>query len=380
MRRKILTVMIKPAGGACNLNCTYCFYKDEENNRSVGCRGVMGLETARALIEKSSAVSEAVLFLFQGGEPTLAGLDFFKGFLDIEKEYPGTRFYHSLQSNGINIDDRWADFFKDNHFLVGISLDGGPALNNIYRLDGNGNPTSKYVNSATRILERHQVEFNILAVVTAELADNANYCWNFLVGHNYMHQQYIPCMDPIGSDGSEPYHLTSEAYGAFLCRLFDLWYESMANETYVSVRTFENFMDMVMGYKAESCDMCGRCNISYVVESDGDVYPCDFYCLDRYYLGNIAKDDFTALDEKRRATGFIEESKILPSDCRSCPAYVICRGGCRRYRDAGGRYRFCGAMKTFYGYAGDRMTELGRKVKDSMHMSFSAYIARYSNK
>ncbi len=380
MRRKILTVMIKPAGGACNLDCAYCFYKDEEENRCVPERGVMSDEIARSLVEKSAQASEAVLFLFQGGEPTLAGLGFFERFIAMEKEHPETRFFHSLQTNGVAIDDKWADFFKENHFLIGISLDGGPAINNIYRLDKDGNPTYKYVNSSTRILERHQVEFNILAVVTAELADNANYAWNFLVGHNYMHQQYIPCMDPIGSDGSERYHLSSEAYARFLCRLFDLWYESMANETYVSVRTFENFMDMIMGYKPESCDMCGKCNISYVVEADGAVYPCDFYCLDKYYLGNVKDDDFAALDARRKQTGFIEESKCLPSDCRRCEAYVICRSGCRRFRDGSGRYRFCGALKTFYTYAGPRMVELGAKVKESMHMSFSSYIAGYSNR
>lgn len=364
MKRKNSMVMVKPASSLCNLRCTYCFYHDEAANRAEAEKGIMKEETVRNLILRFAAVSERVSFMFQGGEPTLAGLDFFRRFLALEKELaPDVEFYHAFQTNGMLLDESWADFFRENGILVGISFDGGTRIHDEYRVDPAGEGSARRVLETIALLERKKVEFNVLVVVTRLLAENVDYVWRFLLRHGIFYHQYIPCMDRLGGEKSS-YSLDEASYAGFLMRLFDLWYDAVRHGMYVSVRLFDNELMMLDGSMPESCELCGRCSIEYVAEADGTIYPCDFFSLDEWALGNINTDDVSLIDENRSRLGFVERSLEGREVCRGCPAYVICRGGCERYR-TGGRYVFCEAMKRYYDYAAGRLAEVRAVLRKS---------------
>ena len=186
-------------------------------------------------------------------------------------------------------------------------------------------------------------------------------------GWDYL--QFIPCLDPYGeTPGQYAFSLTPEDYGTFLCDLFDVWYEDVRQGKIIYIRYFENILGMLLGFPPESCGVCGTCAKEYVVEADGGVYPCDFYVLDPYRLGSLVTDDFPALDEKRGELGFVERSRFVSPECRDCPWFALCRGGCRRDREpmrGDGTLSlnyFCPAYKAFFSYAYPRLAHLSRAI------------------
>lgn len=362
-RIKHLTIMVKPSSALCNMKCEYCFYRNEAENRVKGIRPFITEEVVDRLLIEVGGRAEHALIAFQGGEPSLIGLDFFKKFVEKEKELaPDTVFHHGFQTNGYTITAEWADFFKTNNFLVGVSFDGGKKIHDRYRPSREGGPTSDRILETISILKEHNVEFNILIVVTSMVAENPGYVWNYLKGKHLNYLQFIPCMDPMEGEGGN-YSLTDELYGSFLCALFDKWYEELVSGNYVSIRLFDNFVWMLKGYPAESCDLNGHCSAQYVLESDGQVYPCDFYSVDEYSLGNILTDSLEKIDERRRKLRFIEDSYPSSEECKTCGYFILCRGGCRRYRDKTGRYLFCNALKRFCAYAGERLSAVASQVQ-----------------
>jgi len=360
-KREVIVIMVKPSSALCNMRCEYCFYKDEAENRVKGIRPFMDSAVVDTLIRKAADAAKHVHFAFQGGEPSLIGLEFYRAFLEKEKSYPETLFSHAFQTNGFTIDDEWASFFHDNNFLVGVSFDGGRKIHDIYRPSRTGEKTSSRILESINILRSHEVEFNILIVVTKLLADNIDYAWSFLKGKNLGYLQFIPCMDTL--DGViNDYSLDESAYGDFLCRLFDLWYDELQRGNYVSVRLFDNFIQMLKGYPPESCELSGICSVQYVVESDGQIYPCDFFSLDEYILGSILDDDFVSLDNRRDDIGFISSSPTRSKKCESCDCFILCRGGCKRYR-RDDEYIYCNAMKRFFDYAIGRLVYIAKNIK-----------------
>lgn len=364
---KSLSLLIKPASSNCNLRCSYCFYHDETENRSVQSFGYMSEKTLEAMIQKSlSFAEESCTFGFQGGEPTLAGLDFFKRVIALQKKHntKNLKIQNALQTNGILLDDEWASFLAANKFLVGISLDGDESLHNLYRKDAQGNGTFTRVMQGIEALKRHHTEFNILTVVTAQTAKRIKEIYAFYMKHGLVYQQYIACLDPVGeSKGKRKYSLTPELYARFLKNLFDIWYADRAAGKFVYNRYFENLAAILLGQHAESCDMNGVCSVQYAIESDGSVFPCDFYMLDEYCIGNMNVNSFQEIDQKRDSIGFIRQSAKLAEQCRSCLWLRLCRGGCRRNRvaagaeDAGVNY-FCQSYQEFFPYMLPRMREL----------------------
>ncbi len=348
MKLRDMSVLIKPASSLCDLRCAYCFYRDEAEHRETASHGIMTRETASVLISRTLAhARRSCSFLFQGGEPTLAGLDFFRWFVEEVKRQntAGLEIRWALQTNGQRIDREWAEFFRENRFLIGVSLDGTAEMHD--RLRGEG--THKKVMRAIAALKSCGVEFNILTVVTAKTAQNTEAMYNFFRKQGLVYQQYIPCLDAV--DGES--FLTAEEYGRFLVRLFRLWERDMAAGRPVSIRYFDELALMLLGNRPGSCGMSGVCSLQYIVESSGDVYPCDFYCMDEYRLGNILEDDFDAIDERRTASGYLEASVPVDEECRTCPHYALCRGGCRRDRDRFDgsplhRNRLCEGYKLFF--------------------------------
>ena len=226
-----INLLIKPASGSCNMRCRYCFYMDETSKREEENYGMMSLDTLETIIQKALAETESVLDIgFQGGEPTLRGLDFYRKLIEIEKKHNtrGIRISHAIQTNGYLIDDEWAEFFAENNFLVGLSMDGHKDIHDTNRLDAAGKGTHSRVLRAAQILKRHKAEFNILVVVTRELARSIGKAYGYFGKQGFNYQQYIACLDPLyEQEGQQTYSLTPELYGQFLCDLFDLWYRDL---------------------------------------------------------------------------------------------------------------------------------------------------------
>ena len=362
-----LNFLIKPASGNCNIRCRYCFYHDVAENRGVSSYGMMSDETLEALIEKALATADgSCSFGFQGGEPTLAGFDFFRKVVALQKQYnrKGLRISNAIQTNGMVLDAEWAAFLAENHFLVGLSLDGTKEIHDANRLDPAGKGTFNRVLRTAQLLTAKKVEFNILTVVTRQSARHIDRIYGFFRRSGLNWLQFIPCLDPLGEErGSNPYSLTPEAYAKFLKTLFDLWYRDVKAGNFIYIRYFENLVGMAMGYPPESCGLSGRCVIQNVVEADGSGYPCDFYALDEWKLGNIRTDSIPGMMKSPAAQKFLAAPLDIPEKCRSCRHYAICRGGCRRDRepmrgDTLPLNYFCPAYEEFFDYAMPRLQEL----------------------
>lgn len=382
-----MNLLIKPASGACNMRCSYCFYADEMAHRKQGVLGMMSTETLDTIVEKSLRYArDSCAFMFQGGEPTLAGLDFYRGLIDSVGRHNrrALPISYAIQTNGYALDDTWADFFSKHKFLVGLSLDGPRDIHDENRRGADGGGSFSRVTSAAALLERHRVDFNILTVVTRRSARAAVSIYNYFANQGFRYQQFIPCIEGFGTgtarNNANSGALDSELYGKFLCRLFDIWYADIMSGKYVYNRTFENWVGILLGRPPENCGMAGVCSVQYVVEADGSVYPCDFYVLDSFRLGSLLTDSFEEIDRRRNEIGFIEASAITDPACTACEYRTLCRGGCRRDREGDSlpfcgtrngmpagetlvRNRYCEAYRTFFPYATARLATLAGNVR-----------------
>lgn len=344
-----VSLMIKPASSLCNLSCDYCFYRDVAKHRANPRFACMTESTADRLIEKSLrfADGQAVSFTFQGGEPTLCGLPFFQVFTKTVKRLnrKNSPVFYSLQTNGTTLNDEWASFFSEHGFLVGLSLDGDEQ-DNRFRKTPSGESTFQAVLSAAKLLNKHHVEFNILTVLTGYCAENGARIYRWFRDNGFRYLQFIPCLRPFDSKAQSELFMTSEQYGAFLIRTFRLYTEDYLRGQYVSVRQFDNWVRLYLGLPTEQCGILGRCSHQFVAESNGSIYPCDFYCTDDYLLGNILTDDFEAMASSKTAIEFLKESLIVPEKCRTCKLYPMCRaGGCKRTRQS---EDYCEAYRRFF--------------------------------
>ncbi len=367
-----LHLFIKPASGTCNLRCNYCFYSDIMNHRRVSSYGIMSEETLKELILKAFAYAEEECTLsFQGGEPTLAGLSFYRKCIALCKEYNQTnlKLHFAIQTNGYQLSEEWIAFLTENHFLVGISLDGTLHTHNAFRHTPEGKDTFYDIMNTIQLLQSYQTDFNILTVVNKKTAANVDKIYRFYLKNKFEYLQFIPCLDPFQAiPGSMEYSLTNEGYASFLCRLFDLWYTDFKAGRGISIRLFDNYLSLLIYGYAEACDMNGICSMQHVVEADGSVYPCDFYVMDSYCLGNITMSDLTAINQKRKEISFIEASEKKPKACLSCEYFALCRGGCMRYQlktdeNEPPKNILCSAYHQFFTYSLPRLKELAQLVK-----------------
>lgn len=372
-----LHLFIKPVSGSCNLQCRYCFYKDVTSHRTQASYGMMSAGTLENIIRQAfSYASEECTFSFQGGEPTLAGLDFYKTLLKLcttynTEAYTGNaaplKLHFAIQTNGWQLSPEWTAFFAKHHFLVGISLDGTIHTHNMYRRTADNADTFAEVMHTIELLRKYDVDFNILTVVNEKTAASIDKIYRFYQKNHFEYLQFIPCLDPFGvPSGSQEYSLSPEKYGQFLCRLFDLWYMDFKAGKGISIRQFDNYLSLLLYGYAEACDMNGVCSMQNVIEADGSVYPCDFFVLDEYRLGNLNETGFVEINKKRKELDFIRKSTKKPDFCLSCPHYPLCRGGCMRYRvmDSSGfpvNY-FCQSYRQFFAHAMPRLRELAALI------------------
>lgn len=368
------SILIKPASANCNMDCKYCFYKCLSSHREEYSKGFMKEETLETLVREAIAYADGSLtFAFQGGEPTLAGLDFFQKAVELQQKYNNKKLQieNTIQTNGLLIDEKWARFLGEHRFLVGLSLDGPKKMHDRYRKDAGGQDTFARIMNSVQLLEQYHVDYNVVTVVTNDTAKQASFLYKFWKRNHYPFVQFIPCMDEIKrQDGTQErsiYAVEPEQYGKFLCELFDLWYVDFAAGDTMDIRMFSNLAQMAAGYPAEECGMNGCCNCYFVVEGDGSVYPCDFYCMDAWKLGTV-KDGFAQMKTSEKAKAFVEASRPVCVTCHECPYFSLCRGGCRRWREPfvdgkPGLNQLCSAYRMFFAHAAERIERLGAYIR-----------------
>ena len=324
-----MTALVKPASSLCNLECSYCFYCDEAEKRSNNPNKTMDITTAENLIRKMfdfCGENSVLTFMFQGGEPLMAGIDFFRSFIEIGEKHKtdGSSINYSLQTNGTLIDEEFCRFFKENNFLIGVSVDGEKALHDKQRCK-----SFDKTMQGIELLKKHSVDFNILSVITAKT--DASRLFDFYTENGFRDVQPIYCLDPLSGEKSD-YSLTAKQLARFKKRFFNLWFAEVSKGNHFYVRDFDNLLSLMTKGVAEQCGASGRCNAQLVVESDGTCYPCDFYCLDEFECANINTSDIDDILKSEGLQKFFEYDEPKNSLCTSCRVKTLCGGGCKRYR------------------------------------------------
>lgn len=342
--------MLKPASSACNMRCKYCFYHSLAEQRESYGYGMMSKETAERIIIKtlSFANGDSIYYSFQGGEPLLAGMDFFKFFVETVKKYnkKNSRIFYNIQTNGTLVNSEWNRFFRENEILIGLSLDGD-RLANENRLNADFRETFNQVIDTADNFLNDGVEFNILIVATPKTTERAEDIYCFLRDRGYKFQQYIPVLRPLDEGGKiDEKYLNNESMFLLLDRLFNLYVKDFIRGNYVSIRLFDNWVRLYRRERSEQCGTGGHCTFQLVFEGDGSAFPCDFYCLDEYRLGNISDKTVSELFKSELAENFIKESLPVREKCKQCDYFRICRGGgCKRSK---ADFDYCEAYKKFF--------------------------------
>ena len=332
---KRLTIMIKPASSLCDMRCKYCFYYDVAAQRHEASMGIMPLETASAILNNvfsQLTAGDHITFAFQGGEPGLAGLDYFKFFAETAKKIApkGVRIHYAFQTNGLMMDTDWAVFFRQHNFLIGLSMDGDAALHNQNRPDAAGKGTHSRVLASKKMLDKHSVQYNILCVLTSETARRARRVWDFIMAENIRHIQFIPCLEPLDTNQEAAPALTPAKFYQFYATLFPLWKKEAQKGNVVNIRMFEDLAGMFLAGQNITCGMSGRCSPQMVVEADGGVYPCDFYVLDEYRVADLSRQNLKDVFEAVASSNFLKEARPQPAHCAGCAYVKWCGGGCKR--------------------------------------------------
>lgn len=369
-----INVLVKPASSLCNMRCAYCFYADESAHRMQKSMGIMDGETSRKLIDAvftAAGKRGAVSFSFQGGEPTMAGLAFFGAFTEAVRKRNADHLpvHWAIQTNGLNLDAEWATFLHDHRFLAGISVDGLPEIHDRYRPDAAGRGTWERATGAVRLLLDHQVEVNLLCVVNGRTAGSPKKVYRSLKALGSKYLQFIPCLDPLEMPrGSRPWSLSPEAYGRFLCGVFDEWYRDWQEGHYISVRQFDDWVHLAMGLPPGTCASAGQCGGYLVAEADGSFYPCDFYALDEWRLGGV-EENLKDLMNSEKMRRFMQRRNRRPARCSACRYDRLCRGGCPRdWTEQENRTEnyFCPAFQMFFSYAEERIMRIATLEKQAL--------------
>lgn len=332
-------VMLKPRGPICNLNCTHCFYLRAEHLYEPGTSFRMTDEVlesfTRQYIEAQTA--PAVTFGWQGGEPTLMGLDFFRRAVALQEKYrrPGMAIANALQTNGILLDDRWCEFLKAHRFLVGLSLDGPPTCHDAYRVDKGGRPTFAAAYRALKLLQRNDVDYNVLCVVHRANADQPRAVYDFFRREGVLFIQFIPAVEPVGSGTPDVTEWTvrPKQWGRFLCEVFDEWVRH--DVARVFIQHVDGALEAWLGEEPPSCVHARTCGTCLAMEHNGDLFSCDHYVTPDYFLGNVMQTPMAELVASSFQRRFGERKRqTLPSACRRCPVRFACNGGCQKDRFA----------------------------------------------
>ncbi len=371
-------VVAKPIGPVCNLNCEYCFYLEKQALFAAGEDYRMTDEVLSAFITNYilSQPTPLVEFVWQGGEPTLLGIDFFRKVIELQRPFSHKkRITNSLQTNGTLLTNEWCDFLKKHNFMVGISLDGPKEIHDRYRRDRQGNGTFDRVVRGLRLLQIHKIEYNVLACVARDTAARLLDVYHFLRDEGVEFIQFTPIVErmpdscsikqglrlacPASLEKEElqtevtPWTVVPEEYGDFLIATYEEWVRHDVGKVFVM--NFEWALNSWIGNPSPVCIHARQCGRSVVLEHNGNVYACDHCVYPQYKIGNIITDELSQMVEKSVQSGFgISKETALPRWCRECEVLAACRGGCPKHRFAQTYYKepglhyLCAGYKKFF--------------------------------
>ena len=363
-------LMAKPVGPACNLDCTYCFYLEKKNLFKPGLT-LMKDQVLEAYTEKYilSQTGPVVEFTWQGGEPTLAGLDFFQKAIDYQNKFKGNKqISNSLQTNGTLINEDWCRFLAKHNFLVGISLDGPAELHDTYRKNNAGKSTSSEVENAISLLKEYDVEFNVLTTVNDINSREPRKIYDYYKESGIQFVQFIPIVERTAGEQASALglglaspgdtqmdtHVTNwsvkpEKYADFLITIFDQWVRNDIGKIFIM--NFEWALSAAIHGVSGTCHHAETCGTAGVIEHNGDIYSCDHFVYPSYRLGNILDDDLSLLFNSQAQLDFGNEKRDgLTEACRNCEVLHLCYGGCPKHRFFSGQNYLCSAYKRFFSH------------------------------
>lgn len=372
-------VMTKPRGAICNLDCKYCYFLSKEMMYP-GSRFRMAdelLENYTRQYIEAQQVPE-VTFAWQGGEPTLMGLDFFKRAVELQQQYkrPGMRIHNAFQTNGVLLDDDWCAFFHENDFLIGLSVDGPQHIHDAYRVDKGGRPTFAKVMDGLALLKRHKVEFNILTTVHAANAEHGVEVYRTMrdeIGTQFL--QFIPIVERDNDTGYQEGEdvtdrsISAVQYGQFLSDIFDEWVRHDVGRVFVQI--FDVALAAWVGERPGLCVFEETCGLALALEHNGDLFSCDHYVEPAYKLGNIMEIPLIDMVSSDRQRQFgLDKRDTLPQYCRECEVRFVCNGGCPKDRilttpdgEPGLNY-LCGGLRAFFNHIDHPMRIMANELRN----------------
>ena len=375
--KQLDSVLVKPAGPDCNMACRYCFYLEKERFFPDTAVHRMSTPVLEALIRQVMTQGPAnVSFGWQGGEPTLMGVDFFRQAIEFEKKYgrDGQVVGNGLQTNGLLIDDEWCRLLRESKFLVGLSLDGPEHVHDHYRLTRGGQPTWRRVVDAAKRMLGNGVEVNALVVLNDYSARFPREIYGFLKENGLPYMQFIPCLEHDADDPTKvaSFSISAEQFGTFLCEVFDCWREDFReSQPTTFVRWFDSIFATYVGRRPPECTLFTECGNYVVVEHNGDVFACDFFVEDEWKLGNVLDGNLPDMLNSARQACFGRRKAALPRACQDCRWLTHCRGGCpkERWGHASGENRsyLCDAYQMFFSHADEHLRRLAEVWLDEQN-------------
>lgn len=385
---KPLYVMLKPVGSACNLACQYCYYLEKELLYPNNKRSWMSEETLETFIQQYflAQTQPYVSFTWHGGEPLLRPISFYKKALKLQQKY-GKGFYieNSLQTNGTLLTDEWCRFFKENNFLIGLSIDGPAIVHDAYRQTLSGKGSFQKVLNGIRLLNKHGVEWNAMAVVNAQNVKDAATFYNFFKSINCHFIQFTPIVERLvpHADGRclasvneqtqtmSPLSVTPEEWGAFLCNLFDLWIKEDVGTYYIQM--FDATLANWVGQTPGLCTLSKSCGHASVMEHNGDVFACDHFVFPEYKRGNIHTQTITEMMYSPEQLQFGKNKwQSLPRQCKECSFLFACYGECPKNRFAIDAYGnkglnyLCKGYKRFFAHVAPYMQFMKEQLEKEL--------------
>jgi uncharacterized protein len=363
--------------------CDYCYYRKVGDLYEGNPARRMSLRVFDELCRQYRALEPAELkFGWQGGEPTLMGLEFFQQVINIERKHsrPAERWGNSIQTNGVVLDDGWCDFFKRQGFLVGLSLDGPAGLNQMRKFP-NGRQTHDMAMRAVNLLQKHGCDFNILVVISTANVDQPEAVFRLLVENELHFSQFIPCTEPApGGAGLSEHSITGEQYAEFMTRLFNAWVDNDDPGYYV--RHIDNWLHLFLGLEPECCEYRRDCSDLITVEWNGDVYPCDFFVEDRCRLGNVLEQTLSQALSSSVWKDFVRKAEQYPAPCHGCEWLRACHGGCYRHRERLGigpdeKPYLCDANKKIFSHVFETFEDLrSSPIRPRLHKFLNELTSR----
>jgi uncharacterized protein len=360
------SLLIKPTSADCNLRCEYCFYISHLN--VIEQKPRMSEEVLEQLIASYMRTDQNNHYVFgwQGGEPTLMGLNFFKKVVKLQIKYApqGSAISNGLQTNGTLITDELARFFGEYKFLLGVSLDGPEYLHDYYRKTLSKKPTHTLVMRGIKKLRENNVEFNILTLINDITVKKGKEIYQYLRENGFFYHQYIPCIEFGDNVNLMPYSISGEDWGQFLCDIFNEWIKEDINN--ISIRLFDSILDLLVNNRYSICHMGNNCCQYFLIEYDGNVYPCDFFVRDNQLLGNILNNTWEVLLDSPLYHQFGNQKAKWNNSCFSCEYLLFCHGDCQKFRpgeNSRALSLLCEGWKIFYNYSLPHFKKIADQIK-----------------